>query len=94
MFIINRFYFFQELDDVYHESSSVVAETLVQGADVMSLKVRYFLIFPLDGARVVFSPTAFPVVPSVIPTCIFFFCFYSTNFFVSFFTVSRNGPKV
>ena len=32
--------FFQELDDVYHESSSVVAETLVQGADVMSLKVR------------------------------------------------------
>jgi hypothetical protein len=28
----------QELDDVYHESSSVVAETLVQGADVMSLK--------------------------------------------------------
>ena len=34
------FFFFQELDDVYHESSSVVAETLVQGADVMSLKVR------------------------------------------------------
>jgi len=35
----------QELDDVYHESSSVVAETLVQGADVMSLKVRLSFLF-------------------------------------------------
>ena len=28
----------QELDDVYHDVSAVVAETLVQGADVMALK--------------------------------------------------------
>ena len=30
----------QELDDVYHDVSAVVAETIIQGADVISLKVR------------------------------------------------------
>ena len=29
----------QELDDVYHDVSAVVAETLIQGADIMALKV-------------------------------------------------------
>ena len=29
----------QELDDVYHDVSAVVAETIIQGADVISLKV-------------------------------------------------------
>ena len=35
---------FQELDDVYHDVSAVVAETLVQGADVMALKVWLFYL--------------------------------------------------
>ena len=30
----------QELDDVYHDVSAVVAETIIQGADVISMKVR------------------------------------------------------
>ena len=30
----------QELDDVYHDVSSVVADTMIQGADVMALKVK------------------------------------------------------
>ena len=38
--ILQLFQYFQELDDVYHDSSAVVAETLVQGADIVSLKVR------------------------------------------------------
>ena len=34
----------QELDDVYQDVSAVVAETIVQGADVISMKVGQFLI--------------------------------------------------
>ena len=30
----------QELDDVYHDVSAVVAETIIQGADVISIKVK------------------------------------------------------
>ena len=30
----------QELDDVYHDVSAVVAETIINGADVISVKVR------------------------------------------------------
>ena len=30
----------QELDDVYHDVSAVVAETIIQGADVISVKVK------------------------------------------------------
>ncbi len=30
----------QELDDVYQDVCGVVAETLVQGADIMTIKVR------------------------------------------------------
>ena len=30
----------QEIDDVYHDVSAVAAETLIQGADIISLKVR------------------------------------------------------
>ena len=33
-------YFSQELDDVYHDVSAVVAETMVQGAEIMAIKVR------------------------------------------------------
>lgn len=33
---------FQELDDVYHDVSAVVAETMVQGADIMAIKVKHF----------------------------------------------------
>ena len=32
----------QELDDVYQDVSAVVAETIVQGADVISMKVGHF----------------------------------------------------
>ena len=32
----------QELDDVYHDVSAVVAETLIQGADIISIKVRKY----------------------------------------------------
>ena len=39
----------QELDDVYHDVSGVVAETLIQGADIISLKVsKYFTIHILQ----------------------------------------------
>ena len=32
--------YFQQLDDVYHDVSGVMAETLVQSTDVIALKVR------------------------------------------------------
>ena len=38
----------QELDDVYHDVSAVVAETIIQGADVISLKVRSVSIHTLS----------------------------------------------
>ena len=38
----------QELDDVYHDVSAVVAETIIQGADVISLKVRLVSIHTLS----------------------------------------------
>ena len=38
----------QELDDVYHDVSAVVAETIIQGADVISLKVRSVSIHALS----------------------------------------------
>ena len=41
----------QELDDVYHDACGVVAETLIQGADVMALKVS-FSFLPIDGAGI------------------------------------------
>ena len=34
-----KYLLLQELDDVYHDVSAVVAETLIQGADIMALKV-------------------------------------------------------
>ena len=37
----------QELDDVYHDVSAVVAETIIQGADVISMKVRKLVWIPL-----------------------------------------------
>ena len=41
MEITENYNFFQELDDVYTNVSSVVAETLIQAADVSALKVYF-----------------------------------------------------
>ena len=38
--LFNYSFWFQELDDVYHNVSAVVAETLIQAADVSALKVK------------------------------------------------------
>jgi hypothetical protein len=35
--------FFKELDDVYHDVSAVMAECMVQGADMIAMKVRSLL---------------------------------------------------
>ncbi len=32
--------YLQELDDVYHDVSAVVAETMIQSAEIMAIKVR------------------------------------------------------
>ena len=46
----------QELDDVYHDVSGVVAETLIQGADIISLKVsKYFTIHILQQKTILGS---------------------------------------
>ena len=37
----------QELDDVYHDVSAVVAETIIQGADVISVKVSHHISLSL-----------------------------------------------
>ena len=36
--------FLQELDYVYHDVSAVMTESLMQGADIIALKVRSFLL--------------------------------------------------
>ena len=37
---IRFYYFFQELDYVYHDVSAVMTESLMQGADMIAMKVR------------------------------------------------------
>ena len=44
MHIFTSSFFSKELDDVYHDVSAVVAETMVQGADIMAIKVIKELI--------------------------------------------------
>ena len=46
----NYSFWFQELDDVYHNVSAVVAETLIQAADVSALKVKIFTSRPPEAA--------------------------------------------
>ena len=63
---------FQELDDVYNDVSGVVAETMVQGAEIMMIKVRFFCYFLLYVGKILETSSDFENVHSVVvpfPVC-------------------------